>query len=224
MLSRNSRDLGWGASRSNSSLSIGTSDFVIDSSVFPDTGSVWVTVDKYTGLIDEESYIHVDAGTSGEITIAPEGDATDIDLIINAKGSGRVIVNGAVMNVPLEIDLSGTASGGAYGLIGAVSLGGNYSKMVVEVANGGVNNLSNFKIQRQAHGDAEWIDWLEGTDFQSVTETLEETGYEAPNYVNTLPSGSALQIKVDVVAAYAVRFSAYGDGGTASITIKGYAA
>jgi hypothetical protein len=222
MLSRNSRDIGWSGSRSKSELSNGASTSVIDSQVFLNGQSLWLTVEKLTTPNDEENYIHVDAGTPGQITITPEGTQADIDLYINPKGNGIVYVNGEVMNAPLEIDLSGDAvATPAYGTIGTVTLSGLYEMLVVEIDNDGTGDLTDFKIQRQTHASGSFADWLSGSDFTSVSETLEETGIANGNYANTLADDDQVQIKLDVMACYAVKFLAQGV--TPTINIRGYA-
>ena len=131
---------------------------------------------------------------------------------------------------PLAISLSGAAGDNAYGdAIGPVTLSGQYSELLVEVANGGAatEDLTNFKIQRQPHSTANFLDWLEGTDFQTATATLPETLQDSAGgglYVNALPDGTHCQLRLNLRGAYAVRFYAQaGAGDTPAVTIKGYA-
>jgi len=135
---------------------------------------------------------------------------------------------------PLAVSLAGAAGDNAYGAaIGPVTLSGQYSELLVEVANGGAatEDLTNFKIQRQPHSTANFLDWVEGTDFDlgnsSLTDVLRESSKDSAGgglYANALPDGTHCQFRINVRGAYAVRFYAKaGAGDTPAVTIKGYA-
>jgi len=170
------------------------------------------------------------------VSIDYDGTETDLGAIVQAAANALLTTMDAdtstmaALVTPLAVSLSGTAGDNAYGAaIGPVTLSGQYSELLVEVANGGAatEDLTNFKIQRQPHGTANFMDWLEGTDFATPTDTLRESLTDSADgglYVNALPDGTHCQLRLNLRGAYAVRFYAQaGAGDTPAVTIKGYA-
>lgn len=133
------------------------------------------------------------------------------------------------MNDQLFQTVSGAAgTSSTYATIGDILLNARFQELLIEVANGGTSgeDLTNFNIQRQAPGSANFVDWIAGTDFDlgssALTDVLRESGTDSDGgglYVKGLPDGTHCQLRINVRGVHALRFQAMTASSTPTITI-----
>ncbi len=115
------------------------------------------------------------------------------------------------------ISLANTAVGATLEDIGAaITLEGNYTKAVFEIANlGDTNALTDFSLMVKPSQSAGWHNLLTGTGWATVAGLLLAKTGDA----NTLGTEASIMVVVDIPPCHSIKFQ--GKSTATSVTVKG---